>query len=141
MITVKLCVCTCVFLTVGLGQVLVQLLPVVLVQDVVHAGVDQLLLFVLQVLRHIVRHEHDASLSVHHEQEAVQSLRAQRQQVTTAEPNPRLPVVFTAPGAYLQKEGPQVVLVDDALARRGHVRLLDVIVAGRGFSCGEEEGA
>lgn len=128
----------CVFLTVGLGQVLVQLLPVVLVQDVVHAGVDQLLLFVLQVLRHIVRHEHDASLSVHHEQEAVQSLRAQQQQVTAGEPTH---VVITAPGAYLQKEGPQVVLVDDALARRGHVRLLDVIVAGRGFSCGEEKGA
>lgn len=69
--------CVCAFLTVGLGQVLVQLLPVVLVQDVVDAGVDQLLLFVLQVLRHIVRHKHDASLPVHHKQEAVQSLRAQ----------------------------------------------------------------
>lgn len=72
-----MCVCACAFLTVGLGQVLVQLLPVVLVQDVVDAGVDQLLLFVLQVLRHIVRHKHDASLPVHHKQEAVQSLRAQ----------------------------------------------------------------
>lgn len=84
----QLCVCMCVFLTVGLGQVLVQLLPVVLVQDVVHAGVDQLLLFVLQVLRHIIRHKHDASLSVHHEQEAVQSLRAQRQQVNPSDPTP-----------------------------------------------------
>lgn len=87
----------CVFLTVGLGQVLVQLLPVVLVQDVVHAGVDQLLLFVLQVLRHIVRHEHDAALPVHHEQEAVQSLRAQRRQVTTGDPTPP-PCCFHCPG-------------------------------------------
>lgn len=67
-------VCVCVFLTVGLGQVLVKLLPVVLVKNVVHAGVDELLLFVLQVLRHVVRHEHDAALPVYHEQEAIQSL-------------------------------------------------------------------
>lgn len=113
----------CVCLTVGLGQVLVQLLPVVLVQDVVDAGVDQLLLFVLQVLRHIVRHEHDASLSVHHEQEAVQSLRAQTPQVTTADqnrPHPT-PPSLRASWTHLQQERPEVVLIDDALARRGHV--------------------
>lgn len=73
------------FLTVGLGQVLVELLPVVLMENIVHAGVYELLLFVLQVLRHVVRHEHDASLPVHHKQEAVQSLRAQRQEVTTGQ--------------------------------------------------------
>ena len=69
-----MCVCLCVFLTVGLGQVLVELLLVVLMENIVHAGVYELLLFVLQVLRHVVRHEHDASLPVHHKQEAVQSL-------------------------------------------------------------------
>lgn len=69
------CDCMCVCLrTVGLGQVLVQLLPVVLMEDVVDRGVDELLLFVLQVLGHVVRHKHDAALSVHHKQEAIQGL-------------------------------------------------------------------
>lgn len=64
----------CVSGTVGLGQVLVQLLPVILMEDVVDRGVDELLLFVLQVLGHVVRHKHDAALSVHHKQEAIQGL-------------------------------------------------------------------
>lgn len=82
-----MCVCVCVFLTVGLGQVLVELLPVILMENVVHAGVDELLLFVLQVLRHVVRHKHDAALPVHHKQEAVQSLRrAQRTGQVRARP-------------------------------------------------------
>ena len=63
-----------VHLTTSLGEVLVELLPVILMEDIVHAGVDELFLFVLQVLGDIVRHKHDAALSVHHEQEAVQSL-------------------------------------------------------------------
>ena len=41
-------------LTIRLGQILVKLLPVLIVDDVVHTGVDQLLLLVLQVLRHII---------------------------------------------------------------------------------------
>ncbi len=75
--------CVCVFLTVGLGQVLVELLSVVLMKNSVHAGVYEFLLFVLQVLRHVVRHKHDAALPVHHKQEAIQSLKAQGQEVTT----------------------------------------------------------
>lgn len=78
-----LCACACACLTVSLGQVLVELLPVVLMENVVHAGVDELLLFVLQVLSHVVRHKYDAPLPVHHKQETVQSLRARQQEVTT----------------------------------------------------------
>lgn len=99
--------CECVFLTVGLGQVLVQLLPVVLVQDGVDAGVDQLLLLVLQVLRHIVRHEDDASLPVHHEQEAVQSLRAQPQQVSTGHRTPACRSVQAPRGLTCSRRGPR----------------------------------
>lgn len=66
-------VCVC-LLTVGPGQVLVKFLAVLLMQDVVHAGVDELLLLVLQVLGDVVGHEHDAALPVHHKQKAVQSL-------------------------------------------------------------------
>lgn len=62
-------------LTTRLGQVPAKLVPVLIVDDVVHAGVDQLLLLVLQVLRHVVRHEHDAALSVDHKQKPVQRLR------------------------------------------------------------------
>lgn len=51
-----------------------ELLPVLVVDDVVHAGVDQLLLLVLQVLRHVVRHKHDAALPVDDEKEAIQGL-------------------------------------------------------------------
>lgn len=61
-------------LTAGLGEILVELLAVLVVDDVVDAGVDQLFLLVLQVLRHVVRHEHDAALPVDHKQEAVQGL-------------------------------------------------------------------
>lgn len=43
-----------------------ELLPVVLMEDVVDGGADELFLFVLQVLGHVVRHKHDAALSVHH---------------------------------------------------------------------------
>lgn len=51
-----------------------KLLPVLIVDDVVHTGVDQLFLLVLQVLRDVVRDEHDAALAVHHEQKAIQGL-------------------------------------------------------------------
>lgn len=61
-------------LTAGLGEILVELLAVLIVDDVVDAGVDQLFLLVLQVLRHVVRHEHDAALPVDNKQEAVQGL-------------------------------------------------------------------
>ena len=66
------CVCVCMrecvraCRTVGLGQDLVELLPVVLMEDVVGGGVDELLLFVLQVLGHVVRDKHNAALPVHH---------------------------------------------------------------------------
>ena len=66
----------CVRLTTSLWEVLVELLPVVLMEDIVHAGVNELFLLVLQVLGDVVGHKHDAALSVHHEQEAVQSLGA-----------------------------------------------------------------
>lgn len=68
-----LCLCVC-LLTVSPWQVFMKVLPVLFMQDVVHAGVDKLLLLVLQVLGHVVRHKHDAALPVHHEQEAIQSL-------------------------------------------------------------------
>ena len=67
-------------LTVGLGQVFVQLLPVLLVEDVVDVGVDELLLFVLQVLGHVVRYKHDAALPVHHKQKPIQGLEACRKE-------------------------------------------------------------
>lgn len=53
-----------------------ELLPVLVMDDVVNAGVDQLLLLVLQILRHVVRYKYDAALSVNHKQEAIQGLRA-----------------------------------------------------------------
>lgn len=53
-----------------------KLLPVLVVDDVVDAGVDQLFLLVLKVLRDVVRDEHDAALTVDHKQKAVQGLRA-----------------------------------------------------------------
>lgn len=61
--------------TTGFGQVFLQLLTVLLMQDVIDTGVDQLLLLVLQILSHIVRHKHNVSLSVHHKQEAIQRLK------------------------------------------------------------------
>ena len=67
-------VCVCVCLTTRLGEVLVELLAVFLMEDIVHAGVDELFLFVLQVLGDVVRHKHDTALPVYHEQEAVQCL-------------------------------------------------------------------
>lgn len=60
--------------TAGFGQVFLQLLTVLLMQDVIDTGVDQLLLLELQILSHIVRHKHNVSLSVHHEQKAIQRL-------------------------------------------------------------------
>lgn len=65
--------------TTGFGQVFLQLLAVFLMQDVIDAGVDQILLLVLQILSHIVRHKHNASLSVHYKQEAVQRLKRERE--------------------------------------------------------------
>lgn len=47
--------------------------------DVVHTGVDQLLLLVLQVLCHIVWHKYNAALTVHYKQKAVQGLKQQGQ--------------------------------------------------------------
>lgn len=46
--------CSSLSLTAGLGEILVELLAVLVVDDVVDAGVDQLLLLVLQVLCHVV---------------------------------------------------------------------------------------
>lgn len=65
-------------LTGRFGQILVEGLPVVIVDDVVHAGVDELLLLVLKVLRHVVRHKHNASLSVHHKKKPVEGLRGRK---------------------------------------------------------------
>lgn len=65
-------------LTVGLGQILVKLLPVLIMDDVVHTGVNQLLLLVLQVLCHIIGHEYNAALSVHHKQKPIQGLKTSR---------------------------------------------------------------
>lgn len=70
-----MCGCVRLFLTVSLGQVLVELLPVAVMENVVHTGADELLLFVLQVLRHVVRHKHDAALPVHHKEETIKCLR------------------------------------------------------------------
>ena len=120
-----------------------ELLPVLLMQDVVDTGVDELLLFVLQVLGHVVRHKHDAALPIHHKQEAIQCLVAQsmaqiKTQPITGQGNPSTANLTTQKGAearpYLQQEGPQVVLIDDPLACGRHVRLLDIVVIGRGFS-------
>lgn len=61
--------------TTGFGQVFLQLLTVLLMQDVIDTGVDQLLLLVLQILSHVIRHKHDVSLSVHDKQEAIQCLK------------------------------------------------------------------
>lgn len=61
--------------TTGFGQVFLQLLTVLLVQDVIDTGIDQLLLLVLQILSHVIGHKHNASLSVHDKQEAIQRLK------------------------------------------------------------------
>ena len=68
-------------LTEGFGQqVLDELGMITDVQHAVDAGVHQLLLVVAQVLGHVLRHEHDVALHVHHEEEAVQGLRGERVQ-------------------------------------------------------------
>lgn len=67
--------------TTGFGQVFLQLLTVLLMQDVIHTGVDQLLLLVLQILGHIVGHKHDVSLSVHYKKEAIQRLRQKEREM------------------------------------------------------------
>lgn len=51
-----------------------ELLPVLLMEDVVHTGVDQLLLLVLQVLSHIIWYKYNAAVSIHHKQKAIQGL-------------------------------------------------------------------
>ncbi len=51
-----------------------QFVSVFLMQYVVDAGVDQLLLFILQVLSHIIWHKHNAAFTTHHKQEPIQSL-------------------------------------------------------------------
>lgn len=62
-------------LTEGFGQQVLDELGVVSdVQHAVDAGVHQLLLVVVQVLRHVLGHKHDVALHVHHEKEAVQGL-------------------------------------------------------------------
>ena len=68
-------------LTEGFGQqVLDELGMITDVQHAVDTGVHQLLLVVAQVLGHVLRHEHDVALHVHHEEEAVQGLRGKRVQ-------------------------------------------------------------
>lgn len=59
-------------------QVLDELGMISDVQHAVHAGVHQLLLVVAQVLGHVLRHEHDVALHVHHEEETVEGLQEQR---------------------------------------------------------------
>lgn len=51
-----------------------KLLPVLLMDYVVHAGVDQLFLLVLKVLRDVVRDEYNAALTINHKQKAIQGL-------------------------------------------------------------------
>lgn len=72
-------------LTIRLGQILVKLLSVLVMDDIVHAGVDQLLLLVLQVLGHIVRYKYNAALPVNYKEKAVQGLKEQGQK--KGEPN------------------------------------------------------
>lgn len=43
-------------------------------QHAVDTGVHELLLVVVQVLGHVLRHEHDVALHVHHEEKAIQGL-------------------------------------------------------------------
>ena len=62
-------------LTEGFGQqVLDELSMIPDVQHAVDTGVHQLLLVVAQVLGYILRHEHNITFHVHHEEEAVQGL-------------------------------------------------------------------
>lgn len=62
-------------LTKGFGQQVLDELSVIPdMQHAVDTGVHQLLLVVAQVLGHILRHEHDVTLHVHHKEEAVQGL-------------------------------------------------------------------
>lgn len=49
-------------------------------QHAVDTGVHQLLLVVAQVLGHILRHEHDVTLHVHHKEEAVQGLEGRKRE-------------------------------------------------------------
>lgn len=43
-------------------------------QHAVDTGVHELLLVVVQVLGHVLRHEHDVALHVHHKEKAIQGL-------------------------------------------------------------------
>lgn len=62
-------------LTEGLWQQVLDELGVIPnVQHAVDTGVHQLLLVVAKVLGHVLRHEHDVALHVHHEEEAIQGL-------------------------------------------------------------------
>lgn len=55
-------------------QVLDELSMIPDMQHAVDTGVHQLLLVVAQVLGHVLWHEHNVTLHVHHKEEAIQSL-------------------------------------------------------------------
>lgn len=56
-----------------------------------------------------------------------------------ANPFPPPPPFSHCPQADLQQQRPQMVFVDDPLTSRGHVRLLDVVIAAHALSCGQTE--
>lgn len=68
--------------TEGFGkQVLDELGMIPDMQHAVDAGVHQLLLVVMQVLGHILRHKHDVALHIHHKEEAVQGLEGREREI------------------------------------------------------------
>lgn len=72
-------------LTEGFGQQVLDELSVIPdVQHAVDTGVHQLLLVVAQVLGHILRHEHNVALHVHHKEEAIQGLEGRKRENNTS---------------------------------------------------------
>lgn len=47
-------------------------------QYVIDAGVDELLLFILKILSHVIGHEDDAAFTTHHKQKPIQRLKERR---------------------------------------------------------------
>lgn len=82
-----------------------ELLPVLVVDYVVHASVDQLFLLVLEVLRDVVGDKHDAALAVDHKQKAVQGLTTGRKAIKEIHLEPTRPFLTPkkAPGVSVPK--------------------------------------
>lgn len=59
-------------------------------QHAVDTGVHELLLVVMQVLGHVLRHKHDVTLHVNHEEKAIQGLQRRKGKIFTRVPRTQM---------------------------------------------------